>query len=174
MRDSRKKRGGSVAGHAATPARERTIEVSASDADVILESSPPATQRPLTIDARRIAANEPTDPGVFRRRLDRRRSIALALAGGLGVVVLVLLVLTVRGFVHRTPVAASGPPLVSAISEPAPSSSPSPPPSASSAPEAIAGAADSVTAPPKDQPPPTAAPAKSAAPRTRPARPKHR
>jgi hypothetical protein len=157
-----------TAGRVAAPAPERTIEVSASDADVILARNPPPTQTGLTLDARKVAANEPTYPGVFRERLKRRKSIVLSVASGLGVVALAL---TVRGLVHQTSATASGPPVVSAATVPAASLSPSPP-ATPPAPDAIAVTADSVTPPPKE-PPAASAPAKNPASRTRPARPKH-
>jgi hypothetical protein len=169
---NRKKLGDSAAqwvvGQAAPP-REKTVEVSASDADVILESNPPATQTGLALDARKVAASAPTDPGVLRQRLKRRKSVVLAVAGGLGVVALGL---TVRGFVHRTSASASTSPAASATPVPATPESASAPPPAPSASEAVVSTADS-TPQSNDEPPAASASAKPPAPRTRPARPRH-
>jgi hypothetical protein len=151
------------------PAPERTINISDSDSDVFLENNLPPTQAGLTVEARAVAANEPTDPGALRRRLKLRRSIAVAIAGGLGVVVLWL---TVRGFMHGAPATAGGPPVASATAVPAASSSP-PPPAAPPAGDAIAATPDSVSPPSRDQPPAASAPAKNTRPRMRsPSRPK--
>jgi hypothetical protein len=135
---------------------------------VILESNAPPTQTGLTLDARTVAANEPTDPGVLRQRLKRRKAIAVGVASGLGVVALAL---TLRSVVNRTSVTATAPPVVSAT--PVPAESLSPPPTAPSAPDPIAATADSATPPPKDQAPAASVSAKGPAPRTRPTRPKH-
>jgi hypothetical protein len=144
------------------PAPERTINLSDSDADVSLDNNPAPTQSGHTLDARTAIASEPTDPGVFGRRRQRRRSILLAIATGLGVVALGL---TVRAFSHRT--SASHPTASPAVSETAvPAVSP---PDVPSAAVAAPATTDPAASPPNGQPP---APAKRRAPRKRPVGPK--
>jgi hypothetical protein len=159
-------------------ALEKTIEVSASDADVMIETNPSTTQSELAGRARAVGTQEPTDPGVLARRRQLRRRIAIAAAGGLG---LVAAAIVARGVVHRASASRSAPAEVPAASSPSPaasgtavaSSSPEPAAAASSAAEPVVATADAATPPPDGQAPAASASAKTPAPKTHPARPKH-
>jgi hypothetical protein len=147
---------------------EPTFNLADSDGEVSLDNNPAPTTSGHTLDARPPMANEPTVPGLRARRLRSRRSIALAIATGLGVVALTF---TVRALVHRTPASPpSASPVVSATAAPAVSQAPSPPDVPSGA-AAAPAPADSAASPPNSQPAPSA-PAKHRAPRRRPVAPK--
>jgi hypothetical protein len=156
-------------------AREKTIEVSASDADVLIETNPAMTKAdlappaPPAREARAGGSQEPTDPGVLQRQRTLRRRIAVAAVGGLG---LVAIAMVSRGAVHRasasaTPSPRPEPPAASAVAV-ASSSTPAPAPSAA---EANAAPADSATAQPDV--PAASSSAKTPAPKTHPGRPRH-
>jgi hypothetical protein len=158
---------------AAALEREKTIEVSASDADVMIETNPSITK---SVKARAVGTQEPTDPGVLQRRRQLRRRIALAAAGGLG---LIAAAIAARGVAHRASASARAPAEVPAASSPAASvpavasSSPQPAAAAPSAAEPAVATADSATSPPDGQAPAASASAKTPAPKAHPARPKH-
>jgi hypothetical protein len=151
------------------PGREQTIEVSASDPDVMIETNPPTTKGELAGDARAVASQEPTDPGVVGRRLRLRKRIALAVAGGLG---LVAIGIAGRVVVHRASANRSAPAAVPTAPVPA-VSSPPPAPEAPSASEPAVATADSASPASDAQSPAASASAKTPAPKGHPARPKH-
>jgi hypothetical protein len=142
----------------AAPAREKTIEVSASDADVMIETNPGA-----------VPTQEPTDPGVLQRRRLLQKRIAFAVAGGLG---LVAIAIAVRVVVHRKATARSAPAEVPAAPVPAVSSTPpaTEAPAASEAPPATVRSATPLL---DAQSPAASASARTSAPTPHPARPKH-
>jgi hypothetical protein len=151
--------------------REETTEVSVSDADVTIETNPSITRSVLAGKARAVGTQEPTDPGVLQRRRQLRKRIALAAAGGLG---LVAAVIAARGVAHRASGRGSAPAEVPAASVPAvASSSPQPAAAAPSAAEPAVATVGSATMPPDGQAPAASASAKAPAPKTHPARPKH-
>jgi hypothetical protein len=157
---------------AAVPARERTIEVSASDADVMIETNPSITKSEIAGRSRTVASQEPTDPGVLRRQRQLRRRMALGAAGGLG---LIAAAIAARGIAHRSTASRSPPPEVPAASAPAVASS-TPPPAAAPPPtaaEPMVATVDSATPPPDAQAPAASASSKTPAPKTHPARTKH-
>jgi hypothetical protein len=165
---------------AAARAQSTTTEVSVSDSDVLLETDPGTTESEPPREARAVASQEPTDPGVLQRQR-RVRRIAMAACGGLAIFATAIAIAIVsRGALHRGSAAASasashGTPAASA---PAVASS-SPPAAAPAASEAsVANVAtvatvDPATAPPSAQSPRASAPAKTPAPRAHPGRPKH-
>jgi hypothetical protein len=153
--------------------RERTIEVSASDADVMIETDPSTTMSELAGGKRVVASQEPTDPGVLRRQRQLRRRMALGAAGGLGVVAVAI---AARGIAHRatasrsaTSEAASASASASAVASSSPQPAPAAPPTA----EPMVATVDSATPPPDAQAPGASSSAKTPAPKTHPARPKH-
>ena len=153
-------------------ARERTIEVSASDADVTIETNPSIPKSELAGGARVVASQEPTDPGVLRRQRQLRRRMAFGAASGLGLVAAAAI--AARGIAHRATASRSPPSEVPAASAPAvASSSPQPAAAAPTASEPMVATVDSATPPPDGQAPAASASAKTPAPRAHPARPKH-
>ncbi len=155
---------------ALVPAREKTVEVSASDADVMIETNPSTPKSELAGDLRAVAAQDPTNPGVSGRRRRLRRRMALVTAGGLGLVAAAIAAWAVA---HRGSASGSAPAEVPAASVPAiASSSPPLPAAAPSAAEPTVATADSAT-PPADAAPAASAATKTPPPKGHPARPKH-
>jgi hypothetical protein len=155
---------------AAALAREKTIEVSASDADVMIETNPSTTKSELAGRARAVASQEPTDPGVLRRQRQLRRRMVIGAAGGLGVVAVAI---AARGIAHRATASRGATSEAPAASAPAVASSSPQPPAAVPAAEPMAATVESATPPPDGQAPAASASAKTPAPKARPARPKH-
>jgi hypothetical protein len=156
--------------NAAALAREKTIEVSASDADVMIETNPSTTKGELAGRARAVASQEPTDPGVLRRQRQLRKRMALGAAGGLGVVAVAI---AARGLAHRTTASRGMASEAPAASAPAVASSSPQPAAAAPAAEPTALTVDPATSPPDGQAPAASASAKTPAPKAHPARPKH-
>jgi hypothetical protein len=164
---------------AAARTQSTTTEVSVSDSDVLLETDPATTESEPPREARAVASQEPTDPGLLQRQR-RVRRIAMAACGGLAIFATAIAIAIVsRGALHRGAASASasasqGMPAASAPAV-ASSSPPAAAPSASGA--TVANVAtvttvDPTTAQPHAQSPAASASAKTPAPRTHPGRPK--
>ena len=165
---------------AAARAQSTTTEVSVSDSDVLIETDPGTTQSEPPREARAVASQEPTDPGLLQRQR-RVRRIAMAACGGLAIFATAIAIAIVsRSALHRGAASASASASPGTPADSAPAVASSAPtaaaPSASGAnvaTVATVATVDPANAPQNGQSPRASAPARTPAPKAHPGRPRH-